>query len=55
MINSTNVVLLSGVLRQNPVIANFGDGNRLARFTLCVKRLIQVILMSCNGLLLTLK
>lgn len=35
------MVLLSGVLRQDPVIANFGDGNRLARFTLCVKKLIR--------------
>lgn len=41
MINSTNVVLLSGVLRQDPVIVNFRDANRLARFTLQVNKFIQ--------------
>jgi len=41
MINSTNVVLLSGVLRQDPVIVNFRDANRLARFTICVNKLIK--------------
>lgn len=41
MINSTNVVLLSGVLRQDPVIVNFRDANRLARFILRVNKLIE--------------
>lgn len=41
MINSTNILLLSGVLRQDPVIVNFRDANRLARFTLRVNKLIE--------------
>lgn len=41
MINSTNVVLMSGVLKQDAVIVNFADNNRLARFTIAVNKLIQ--------------
>lgn len=41
MINSTNILLLSGVLRQDPANVNFRDANRLARFILRVDKLIE--------------
>lgn len=41
MRNSKNEMRLSGILRQDPVIVNFADNKRLARFTLGVSKLIQ--------------
>lgn len=41
MTNSTNVVQLSGALTQDAVVVNFRDTNRLARFILCVNKLIK--------------
>ena len=35
------MVLLSGILRQDPVIVNFRDANRLARFILRIDKLIK--------------
>ena len=41
MRNSKNEMRLSEILRQDPVIVDFADNKRLARFTLGLNKLIQ--------------